>query len=228
VVCCFMTKYFSKSSLKIAEYYFEDVEQSMAWKKSRLLILRKPKKDILYKELINTISYQNTKLFQFYGVFSSGGIDIGTQFLLEHLSVKEDEKNILDLASGNGIIAHSILESYPDKSLTLVDDFNLAIASSELNITKPDTSFYCSNTLEDFSDQTFDLVVSNPPFHFEFENNIEVSISLFESVKRVLKKEGRFLLVANKHLNYKTHLDLFFVDVSIVASNDRFEVVCCC
>ena len=41
---------------------------------------------------------------------------------------------------------------------------------------------------------------------FEFENNIEVSIELFKEVYRCLKMGGRFVLVANKHLNYKTHL----------------------
>ena len=228
VICGFMTKYFSTSMLKIASKYFDELEQTKAWKKARLLVLKKPKPKVEQKQLINTISFNQIQLKQYYGVFSSGGIDIGTRFFLENLKVPVGELNVLDLASGNGVIATEVIKQNSKAKLTLIDDFNLAISSSELNISKPATSFYCSNTLADFSDQTFDLVVSNPPFHFEFENNIEVSIGLFESVKRVLKKEGRFLLVANKHLNYKTHLDLFFVDVSIVASNNRFEVVYCC
>ena len=227
VVCGFMTKYFSPSYLKIAEQYFEVVEQSRAWKKARLLILKQPKKEILSKSYINTIKWKKTELQQYFGVFSSGKVDIGTQFLLENLSIREDEKSLLDLASGNGIIAHHILENHPDKSLTLVDDFNLAIASSKLNITKPDTSFYCSNTLEGIPNKTFDLVVSNPPFHFEHENNIEVALELFKDVKRVLKDNGRFVLVANKHLNYKTHLNELFKNVFIEESNKKFEIISC-
>ena len=40
VICSFMTKNFNKTILKIAEEFFESVEQSLAWKKSRLLILK--------------------------------------------------------------------------------------------------------------------------------------------------------------------------------------------
>ena len=43
VICGFMTKYFTPQMLEIANEYFEEVEQSLAWKKSRLLILSKPK-----------------------------------------------------------------------------------------------------------------------------------------------------------------------------------------
>ena len=44
VICAFMTKYFSAQILKIAEDYFELCEQSIAWKKSRLLFLKKKRK----------------------------------------------------------------------------------------------------------------------------------------------------------------------------------------
>jgi hypothetical protein len=43
VICGFMTKYFTPSLLKIASKYFEDITQSLAWKKARLLLLKKPK-----------------------------------------------------------------------------------------------------------------------------------------------------------------------------------------
>ena len=69
VVCGFMTKYFSVSFLKIAEKYFENIEQSKAWKKARLLILKKSKKDIEYKELVNEVLWKENVLKQYYGVF---------------------------------------------------------------------------------------------------------------------------------------------------------------
>ncbi len=224
IVCCFMTKYFSKSFLKISEKYFEKIEQSKAWKKARLLILKTPKKIHNYKKLINEIEYKSDVIKQHYGVFSSSKIDIGTQFLLENIDLNSNEKTVLDLASGNGIIAKVLSKKYTDIQLHLVDDFNLAIASSKLNIEK--ATFFWNDTLDFAQNNYFDLVVSNPPFHFEYENNIEVSLSLFKDVKRVLKNGGRFVLVANKHLNYKTHLENLF-KVSIVSENERFVVYSC-
>lgn len=226
VVCGFMTKYFNKSLLKIASNYFEEVRQSLAWKKARLLILKRPKENIQSKELINSIAWGGEILQQYYGVFSSGKVDIGTQYLLEDLRIHETEEKILDLASGNGVIAKEVLKLDPNAKLTLIDDSNLATESSKLNLSDK-ANYVCDDNLSQLSSNSFDLVVSNPPFHFEYENNIEVSVSLFEEVGRCLKKDGRFLLIANKHLNYKTHLLKYFRKVTQLKSNDKFEVLEC-
>jgi len=227
VVCSFMVKYFSASFLKIANIYFDEVSQTKAWKKARLLILKKPKKDILKKELINTMFWKEKEMQQYYGVFSSGSIDVGTRFFLDHLKILPQEQKILDLASGNGVIAHEVLQLNTAAHVTLVDDFNLAIASSKLNLIKEKATFICAENLDSLEHESFDVVVSNPPFHFEYENNIEVTLLLFKGVYNCLKNNGRFLLVANSHLNYKTHLIKLFNTIRVVASNKKFVVYEC-
>ena len=227
VVCCFMTKYFSASFLKIAEQYFDEVIQTKAWKKARLLVLKNPKKKIDYKEFVNEIIWKGEVVRQYYGVFSSGKIDIGTQFLLENLHVKPNEFKVLDVASGNGIIAYELVKQQPALEVTLVDDFNLAIASSQLNINTEKSQFICEDNLEKLKEENFDLVVSNPPFHFEHENNIEVALNLFEGVKKCLNPQGRFVLVANKHLNYITHLEYIFRTVISLKENKKFVIYEC-
>ena len=101
VMCGFMTKYFSPSLLKIASKYFDNVAQSLAWKKARLLILKKPKalRELSLTSdfdgrLIHTIDWKGSALQQYYGVFSSGKIDIGTQYFLEGLEIQENENQI--------------------------------------------------------------------------------------------------------------------------------------
>ena len=227
VVCGFMLKYFSPAFLKIANIYFDEVTQTKAWKKARLLILKKPKKNIQEKELINTIQWKSKELKQYYGVFSSGGIDIGTQFFLEHLEIHPEENEILDLASGNGVIAYEATQLNKEATVTLIDDFNLAIASSKLNLADEKVKFICGENLEVLKNEYFDLVVSNPPFHFEHENNIEITLHLFEGVCKCLKDKGRFLLVANSHLNYKTHLAKLFSSVLVIKSNQKFVIYEC-
>jgi len=44
IVCAFMTKYFSPQILDICNEYFEIYEQSKAWKKSRLILIKNKKK----------------------------------------------------------------------------------------------------------------------------------------------------------------------------------------
>lgn len=227
VVCGFMTKYFSSSFIKIASQYFEVVEQTKAWKKARLLVLKQPKVIENYKELIKSFVWNKKEYKQYYGVFSSGNIDIGTQFFLEHLQVQLEEKKVLDLASGNGVIGRWVGEQNSNSEVTLLDDFNLAIASSKLNITNQKASFICNDSLANFEENTFDLVVSNPPFHFEHENNIEVTLLLFKEVFRILKPKGRLLIVANSHLNYSTHLNKLFKDVVVLQQNKKFQIIQC-
>ncbi|MFD2566261.1 methyltransferase [Pseudotenacibaculum haliotis] len=226
VVCGFMTKYFNASMLTIASKYFEDLTQTKAWKKARLLVLSKPKREIEYTKLMNTIQWKEQELKQYFGVFSSGKIDIGTQYLLEDLYIRDSEVAILDLASGNGVIALEALQLNSKAQVTLIDDSFLAVASSKLNV-KDRATFLCDNELSELESNSFDLVLSNPPFHFEFENNIEISIQLFKDVRRCLKERGRFVLVSNKHLNYKTHLQKEFRAVTQLKSNDKFEVLEC-
>ena len=227
VICGFMTKYFSPQILSIASEYFENVEQGKAWKKSRLLFLNNIK-SIPKTSIINTIKIGNEQTIkQYFGVFSSEKIDNATQFLVENLLVQESDKNILDLGSGNGIISKVINEKYPQNIIHLIDDCYLAIESSKMNIEGENIHFYHNDDLKNFENNYFDFVISNPPFHFEYEINIEVPISLFRQVARCLKVDGKFQLVANQHLNYLTHLVKYFQEVNIIIENEKYIIYEC-
>lgn len=228
VICAFMTKYFTPNWLEITEEYFEDVEQSLARKKSRLLVLKK-KKPLPEPSFLNSINYsfsvdESEELKQYPGVFSSGNIDYATQFLLETISINENESTVLDLGSGNGVIARSIQRKNPEVELHLMDDSILAIESSKLNLSKKNTHFHWRNSLKEIPETKFDLIISNPPFHFGHETNIEVSLKLFSEVAEALKPAGRFVCVANQHLNYKVHLDKLFKTVEILSQNKKFII----
>ena len=144
---------------------------------------------------------------------------------MKNLNIKADEAQILDLGSGNGIIAWESSRLNPKAQLTLIDDSILAIASSTQNV--KNAHFLCDDILTQLPHRHFDLVLFNSPFHFEHEHNIEVSLNLFKQVRSCLKPNGRFILVANKHLNYTTHLQRMFTKVSQLKCNRRFEVLEC-
>lgn len=227
VLCSFMTKHFTPQLISASEEYFNEVGQTKAWKKSRIIVLKSPKKSV-ESNIINTIKWKEDKVFkQYYGVFSAQHIDYASQFLIENLEVYDDENEVLDLASGNGILAYEIQQKTPKSQVTLMDESYLAIQSSMLNVDKERANFIHNNTLEELPQQHFDLAVSNPPFHIGHENNIEISLRLFAEVKDCLNDNGRFVLVANKHLNYKTHLLNIFVDVKTVKENEKFVIYEC-
>lgn len=223
----FMTRNFSKQVLQVAEKYYKEIHQTKAYKKARLLILKNPKK-ISRETLLNKINVEDDFLFQqYYGVFSAKNIDYASQFFMDHMLIDENDQNILDLGCGNGVLAWKARQLNPNSEIHLIDDDFLAIESAKMNLNKGNNYFHFNDDLVSFSDSTFDLVISNPPFHFQFENNIEISLNLFQQVKRILKNDGKFQLVANKHLNYKTHLLRIFAKVETVAENEKFIIYNC-
>jgi 16S rRNA G1207 methylase RsmC len=226
VICAFMTRHFSPKMLTIAGEYFENIEQSRALKKSRLLKLSK-KKTAVKKELIKTLTYNDKIYKQYPGVFSGEHIDYATQFFLEHLEILENDQTILDLASGNGVIAGEILSQLPKAEIHLLDDAYLAIASGKLNIEGANIHHHYNNELTIFKDDFFDLIVSNPPFHFEFEINIQITLDLLRQCRRCLKKGGVLQIVGNKHLNYKSHLSHLFSNVEILEENKKYIIYRC-
>ena len=226
VVCSFMTKYFTKKMIELAEFYFEEVKQSKAWKKSRLIVLSKPKA-VEKQALINEINSDFGAFKQYYGVFSADHIDYATQFLIENITIPEGAEQVLDLASGNGVLAKVIQDKNPNLEIHLIDDSFLAVESSKLNISGDNVHFYLDNELSHFESNSLDYIISNPPFHVDHEIDISLPLELFKQAARCLKKKGVLQLVFNNHLNYTTHLNRIFKDVKVVAENDKFTILNC-
>ena len=227
VYCSFMTRHFTKQLLAISNKYFEVVEQSLAKKKARLLILKK-KKEFKENELINKLSLVDGQVLkQYYGVFSAKEIDQATQFFINNLHLEENTNEVLDLAAGNGVLGYTIQKQLPNCKIHLIDDFYLAVKSAKLNLKGDNVYFHYNDTLKEIEENSIDLVVCNPPFHFEYETNIEVSLRLFKEVSYCLKQGGKFQMVANRHINYGPHLERVFNNVIRVMHNDKFEIYNC-
>lgn len=226
VVLGFMTRHFTTNLLETCKQYFESVEQSKAVKKARLITLT-GKKEFESSNPIDVVEFNKHVYKQYWGVFSAKHIDYATQFLLEHLDLKDSDQRILDLGSGNGVISREILKEVPTADLSLLDDSFLAYKSGQLNLVGENIHHHFDNDLSNFEDEYFDLIVSNPPFHFEYEINIETPIQLFNESIRCLKVNGRLQIVANKHLNYMTHLKPIFKTVEVVNENEKYIIYKC-
>ena len=226
VIAGFMTRHFTKAMLDIAAEYFEEVGQSKAWKKSRLLILSNPKKNNIDKtEILKSLTYNEYEYKQYLGVFSANHIDYATQFLLAHLKLYDSEKSFLDIGCGNGVIGKHLLDQRSWNEAVMMDDSILATASTEMNISDHETAKVVTQyNLEVFTDGQFDLVITNPPFHFEYEVDPSIAIQMMSDAHRILSDQGRLIIVANRHLNYKSQLSKWYDEINIVSENDKFVV----
>lgn len=230
VAAGFMTRHFTPQWVAVAQRYAGRVEQGRARQKARLLLL-----DDLRPAgpapALAAITYANRSYRQYPGVFSDGHIDYATQFLLETwaqppLVNLEPPDRILDVACGNGIIGDQLLLRYPAARLTATDDYSLAVASARLNLPGERSEVRYAHTLDGVPDRSQELVVINPPFHVGYAHTIDISLGLFRQIRRVLRATGVLVVVANRHLNYATHLRHDY-RVEVVAENAKYVVYCC-
>ncbi|MFT5823155.1 MAG: 23S rRNA (guanine1835-N2)-methyltransferase [Crocinitomix sp.] len=226
VICGFMTKYFNKNLLEVAGRYFENVEQSKAKKKARLIILS-GKKEVATAVNIESFKYEHFDLEQYKGVFSSGKVDKATHYLLENLKIPENHARVLDMACGNGIIGKWILDKTAVDEMHFLDDSSLALESAKLNVDDTKAHFHHNYELNHFEENSLDWVVTNPPFHFENTIDISIPIKLCRAAKFSLKPGGILTIVANSNVGYEAFLKSHFSDVEIQISNHQFKVYNC-
>jgi 16S rRNA G1207 methylase RsmC len=231
IAAAFQTRHFSPKMVEIAEKYAGTVNQSRAYKKARLLILADLKPGKIPEELYRQVAYRETNYYQYYGVFSAKHIDYATQYLLDEFKTNHllagisNVAAILDIGSGNGVILDQLGGQFAGSRLLATEVSAAAVASTSQNVLKAEV--HLSANLSSIADGTVDLIVTNPPFHDGHKNAIEPTIELFKEAKTKLTERGHFVVVANRHLNYVTHLDRLFEEVIEVADNGKFMVYRC-
>jgi len=183
------------------------------------------------EELYHQLSYGGRTYYQYYGVFSAKHIDYATQFMLDEwatnhlLSGLPAPGTLLDIGCGCGVIADHLAQRYPDARLLATDVSRTAIASTIQNNSYIRAEL--TDSLSFVAPGGVDLIVTNPPFHDGHRNAIEPTLQLFREAKEKLSERGHLVVVANRHLNYATHLDRLFSEVIEVADNGKFMVYRC-
>lgn len=96
-----------------------------------------------------------------------------TEVLVEQLLAAapvNEMSTVLDLGTGSGAIALAIKASMPELNVTAIDESEAALKVAQHNAEKLalDVSFVCGDWFEALSEQdvpqTFDFIVSNPPY----------------------------------------------------------------
>jgi 16S rRNA (guanine1207-N2)-methyltransferase len=163
------------------------------------------------------------------GVFAGTGIDVGTRVLLDVLHrLPDDAVDVVDLGSGNGVLAVGAARVLPRAHVLGTDVSAAAVASTlataEANGVSDSVDAVRTDGLEGVAPGSLDLVVCNPPFHRGTALDRSTSPHLFAEVGAALRPGGELWTVWNSHLPYLPMLRARVGSTSVGAQTPRFTV----
>lgn len=164
------------------------------------------------------------------GAFAHGRLDRGTALLLEVLAQQQGHDyprgRVLDFACGIGVIGLSLLLHDPALDLTLLDNSTLALESARrsLQANGLQAKLLPADGLAEVTEQ-FDWMLSNPPFHRGVATNYAIARDFFARAPDCLTRQGKILLVCNRHLPYESWLADHFTTVETLANRNDFKVL---
>lgn len=137
--------------------------------------------------------------------------------LIQELQLyKKNIKSILEIGTGSGCIALAIAKSFPSATITASDinpkALNLAKENASLNNVN-NAIFVASDLFDCIKDQSFDLIISNPPYIDPIhKKTIMPQVLEWEDHQALFAKENGLALVykiieqAKGHLQYQPEL----------------------
>jgi len=160
------------------------------------------------------------------GVFGLGRLDAGTQLLIEHLPA-DIAGSVLDFGCGSGVIAAAVKLRAPGCAVTLSDanTFALYAATRTFAVNGLAAERVVASDVFSHIEGTFDLIISNPPFHQGIATNYEVVASFFAGCASRLRPGGRVIIVANNFLPYERQMAEALTPPKVVAQNDKYKVL---
>ncbi len=162
-------------------------------------------------------------------VFASGKLDEGTRLLLGALEVHVTD-DALDIGCGAGFIGMHIAGLANKGSVTMVDASLAAVDAAQGIIEQSGLTnirVLASDGAQAVLSERFDLVVTNPPFHLGGVQTTETAERFIREAAQVLRRRGRFYLVANRFLKYEPVMRSCFGTVEEVDGNTRYKVLRC-
>lgn len=157
------------------------------------------------------------------GVFSWDRIDPGTALLIEHLPHLAGRG--ADLGCGIGVLSARILASPSVTSLAMVDLDRRALEAAKRNVTDGRATLIWADLRQALPDlRGLDFVVMNPPFHDGGAEDKALGQTFVRRAAELLRKGGRCLLVANRHLPYESVMKPLFKTVTMRVETGAYKI----
>ncbi len=243
IVAAGMVKHIHTNTLKTFEKILGSTSTSLAKKKARLIFCQadpvrwrgESPYPSRYQLKANDLPEPQRQALDFVihnhaNVFSRASLDIGTRLFLQHLPIDDRATHIIDLGCGNGLLGIVAAQSHPQAKVHFVDESFMAVDSAKQNATLALASlerceFNVGNSLSNYSANSADLILNNPPFHQQSVVGDHIAWQMFADAKRVLRPGGSLWVIGNRHLNYHTKLKRLFGHCQTVASDRKFVVL---
>ncbi len=226
----------NKSGVRSLEKRLRDDWDNMsvlAYKKGHRLLMTKPpaalpplEAELPTEEAIELRGERFT-LALHPGVFASGALDPATALLASVVEIRRTGRT-LDLGCGSGVLGMLAARLAPNSEVYLVDASASAIASARENCQRnhlPNTHVLPSDGIEAVRHLRFDLVLCNPPFHYQRTHSSATALRFIHEVGELLAPHGRFYLVANQFLRYEPAMQETFGNVTTLANDGKYKVL---
>ena len=186
--------------------------------------------DNVYPQLRPIDSPDGVPIHSKPGLFGWNKIDQGSEFLIQALpallaQLPEQPTRLLDLGCGYGYLT-LMTADLPLEQRTLTDNnaaaLHVARHNCELNNINADV---IAADAGDQIQQTFDLILCNPPFHQGFSVDGDLTDKFILSTKRLLARHGTALFVVNQFIPLERKARQHFRQVNILANNGSFKLV---
>jgi len=158
------------------------------------------------------------------GLFAWDRLDAGSQALLAQLPPLKGTG--ADLGAGFGYLTHAALGLNAD--ITRIDMYEaeqraLEAATHNLAPFGARSRSLWQDVTKGLND-TYDFILSNPPFHTSRADNHGLGQGFIRTAARHLKTGGSFYMVANRHLPYEATLKEAFKTVTLLAEDGAYKV----
>ena len=136
-------------------------------------------------------------------------------------------KQVLDLGCGYGYLTMSA-SSLGFKKLYTTDNNAAALLAIDENAKQNNIDIeYWPDDVGKNIDRSFDLVLSNPPFHQGFDHQKSITQEFIGQMARLTSPTGTALVVVNQFIGLQPLAAKVFSNVEIVAENKSFKVFSC-
>jgi 16S rRNA (guanine1207-N2)-methyltransferase len=165
------------------------------------------------------------ELLSLPGIFSYDRLDAGTAFLLAHLTLPAGAR-VLDAGCGYGPIGVAAARSGA-AHVDMIDVSLPAVLAAAANIERLGlrAEARASDALDAVAGRSYDLIVSNPPFHAGRQVDTAMAAAFIGQGRALLAPGGRMALVANRFLPYDRLLAPAFRRVERVAESPAYHLL---
>ncbi len=186
-----------------------------------------------YTHLRLMLDNHSQEYFSKPGLFGWNKIDLGSELLVNHLDklplAQIAPQNCLDLGCGYGYITLAASKNSncnSIKSWTLTDNNAAAIIAAEKNImARGLNGKVIADNCAASINETFDLILCNPPFHQGFNPDADLTEKFVRETKRLLSKKGMAFFVINQFVPLETKAENYFSHVHLLHKEAGFKLI---